>query len=64
MPIAVKTGVEFMYCFEINDDSVKALQRNIDMNGAHDRCKVWKLFHRFFKSDLTSRLFMEIIACK
>ena len=29
-----------MLCFEINEDSVQALQRNIDQNGVHSICDV------------------------
>lgn len=29
-----------MLCFEINQDSVQALQRNIDQNGVHAVCEV------------------------
>lgn len=29
-----------MICFEINEDSVNALKRNIDQNGVHEKCEV------------------------
>lgn len=40
IPIAVKTGVRHMYCFEINDDSVQALQKNVEQNGVQNICEV------------------------
>jgi tRNA wybutosine-synthesizing protein 2/3/4 len=36
----VKTGVNHIYCFEINDDSIQALRRNIEQNGVEDICEV------------------------
>lgn len=29
-----------MYCFEINDDSVQALQKNVEQNGVQNICEV------------------------
>ena len=40
MPIAVKTGIRRILCFEINHDSVMALRRNVEQNGVSDRCEV------------------------
>ncbi|KAK8821263.1 hypothetical protein WA538_005890, partial [Blastocystis sp. DL] len=40
IPIAAKAGAKHVYCFEINDDSVKALRRNIDANGVSGICEV------------------------
>ena len=40
MPIAVKTGIRRILCFEINHDSVMELRRNVEQNGVSDRCEV------------------------
>ena len=40
IPIAVKSGIRHLWCFEINGDSVEALKRNIAQNGVSDRCEV------------------------
>ena len=40
IPIAVKTGVKKMLCFEINEDSVMSLKRNIQQNGVESICEV------------------------
>ena len=34
------TGCKHVLCFEINEDSVEALKKNIQQNGVQEKCEV------------------------
>ena len=44
IPIAVYAGIQHILCFEINEDSVEALKRNIQQNGVEEKCDVIEIY--------------------